>query len=328
MSPVPISLIVDDPCPGLHLYYTHAARRSEDGNPKTTDGRPLLPTIPNTMLERFCDLAEEFDLRGKFSIVPRPSVAGSINSRLDGVSEEALGEWLDLARRRVVPRFDITPEMITHDWALDLDTLQPLSENEHVWSKHQTTATLQPYIAFALGELKQAGFDATGVTSPWSFGVEVEADYARATLEAQEQVYGRRNTWYFLRFSEAADTRAQVMIDETDGAGRRRSCVSVIATVNDYLWPTMDSPRTDAEHLAAFADHYLTIDGRSGRLRELLDGGGDLVLCTHWQSLFSNGTLAGLGALSEVARRVRDTLGDAVRWTKCSDLAATALMRA
>ena len=27
MSPRPISLIVDDPCPGLHLYYTHAATR-------------------------------------------------------------------------------------------------------------------------------------------------------------------------------------------------------------------------------------------------------------------------------------------------------------
>jgi len=73
---------------------------------------------------------------------------------------------------------------------------------------------------------------------------------------------------------------------------------------------------------------YLTADGRAGRIRDLLDGGGEVVLCTHWQSLFSNGTMAGLGVLAEVGRRVRDNLGDAVRWTKCSDLAAGAVARA
>jgi hypothetical protein len=202
--------------------------------------------IPNSLLERFCDLAEEFDLRGKFSIVPRPGAAGSINSQIEGVPVEEMHVWLDLARRRVVPRFDITPEMITHDWAVDLATMQPLAENEHDWSQRQTTETLRPYVAFALGELKQAGFDATGVTSPWAFGQDVEADYARAILEAQQQVYGRQDTWYFLRFSEAVDATARVMILETDDTGTRRSCVSVFATCSDFIWQTMDTPRTDS----------------------------------------------------------------------------------
>jgi hypothetical protein len=326
MEPRPIALIVDDPCPGLHMYRFHALRR--DPMALTTDGRPLLKSIPNELLERFCDLAEELDLRGKFSIVPRPAAAGSINSAIEGVPVEEMGAWLDLARRRVAPRFDITPEMITHDWAIDLATMAPLAENEHDWSQRQTVETLRPYIAFALGELKQAGFDATGVTSPWAFGIEVEDDYARAVLEAEEQVFGRRETWYFLRSSDAVDARAKVMILETDASGRRRSCVSVFATCRDLIWQTMDTTRTDAEYISGVADLYLTADGRAGRIQELLDGGGEIVLCTHWQSLFSNGSMTGLRVLGEIGRRVRDLPAGAVQWTKCSDLAAAAVQRA
>lgn len=329
MSVTPFALIVDDPCPGLHLYYFHAARRYSPAHasrgPLTADGRPLLPTIPNEMLQRFCDVAEEFDLHGKFSIVPRPGCAGSINTTLEGVPPAEMAAWLDLARERIAPRFDLTPEMITHDWAIDLASGEPLAENEHDWSQHQTLETLRPYLACALGELKQAGFDATGVTSPWHFGEEVEEAYARAILEAQEEVYGRHNPWYFLRSSAAADARSEVMIDETDAAGQRRSCVAVLATCPDRIWPAMDTPRTDAALVGEMADAYLTADGAAGRIRELVDGGGEVVLCTHWQSLFSNGTMTGLQVLAEIARRVHDTFGSSARWMRCSELAAAAL---
>ena len=196
MQPVPICLIVDDPCPGLHLYFIHAARRAPEGrDPLTADGRPLLPTMPNAMIERFCEIAEEFGIRGKFSVVPRPGVAGSINSRLEGVAPDEMKRWLDVARRRVTPHFDITPEMITHDWAMDLSTLQPLSENEHDWSQRQTVETLRPYIAFALEELRQAGFRCHRKSPrPGTSASRSRPTMARAILQAQEQVYGRRDT--------------------------------------------------------------------------------------------------------------------------------------
>ncbi len=325
MSRAPISLIVDDPCPGIHMYYWHAARR--DPAALTKDGRPLLRFIPNDFLREFIAVVEEFGLHGKFSVVPRPACAGSINSSLEGVPLAEMHEWLDLVRGRVAAHFDITPEMITHDWAVDLTTLQPLSENEHDWSQHQDEPHLREYIAFALDELKQAGFDANGVTSPWHFGCDVEDDYARAVLEAQEQVYGRSQTWFFLRSSDAPDARAEVKILEP-GEGAVRSCVHIIATCSDRFWQTMDTPRTDAEYISGVADCYLTADGRAGRMRELVDGGGEIVMCTHWQSLFANGARTGLRALAEVARRVRDVLGDRVEWTRCSEVAQNAVARA
>ena len=93
------------------------------------------------------------------------------------------------------------------------------------------------------------------------------------------------------------------------------------------LWRTMDYPGADDEYIGSIADQYLTLDGTGGRIAAALADGCEIVLCTHWQSLFSNGTHAGLRALAEVARRVRETLGDRVEWLRCSELAAQAVAR-
>ena len=71
------------------------------------------------------------------------------------------------------PLFTISPEMLTHSMAIDIKTLKALDENENEWSQHQSRETLTPYIAKALSLLKEAGFDAFGVTSPWRFGFDV-----------------------------------------------------------------------------------------------------------------------------------------------------------
>ena len=322
MNRTPIALIVDDPCPGVHLYHRTVQRRN--GTALTTDGRPLLPFIGNDLLHDFVALSERYGLRGKFSVVPRPALCGSINTGLDGVSDADRGEWLALVRDRVALHYDLTPEMITHDLALDLATLAPLDEDEHAWSQHQTEASLRAYIGFALRELQEAGLDATGVTSPWSFGIAVEPAYARAVLGAQEDVYGRSQTWFFLRFSQAADARAEVAVLD----GPDRWCGHVVATCDDFLWPSIDSPRDDEAFVHELADRYVTADGRTGRMVELLEGGGEIVMCTHWQSLFSNGTRVGLRALAVVAERVARLWSDRVEWQRCSALAAAAVHRA
>lgn len=322
MPATPISLIIDDPCPGIHLYHRTIQRRETVA--LTRDGRPLLPFIPNDFLREFIEVAERFGLRGKFSVVPRPANLGSITSALDGVSAADLAEWLDLVRDRVAPRFDLTPEMINHDMALDLDTLTPLDEDEHAWSQHQDEASLTRYIAFALRELREAGLDANGVTSPWSFGRDAEDAYGRAVLAAQEQVYGRSQTWFFLAFSQAVDARARVSVLDRP----ERWCAHVVATCDDFIWPCIDTPRTDAAQVAEVADRYLTADGSAGRMVDLLNGGGEIVICTHWQSLFANGTRTGLRALAEVGRRVREVFGERVEWVPCSELARRAVARA
>jgi hypothetical protein len=317
-APVPITLLVDDPCPIVHVYREHTVN-VHHRTPVTRDGRPLERWVPNEFLDRFCDVVDAQGMAGKFSVVPAPGGKGDVVRGIaleDGFDAAVTRDWLDTARRRLSARFDFCPEMITHDLAVDLATGQLLDVGENEWSQTQDRTALTPYVTRALDLLRQAGIDCTGVTSPWVFGRSVEGEYQAAIIAAQRAVYGRDVSWYFLHMlQDRPATRPWVAV--ADGPVR---LVAVASTVADVWWATIDSPRTDAEWIAAIADEVLTPDGRGGAVRRVLDAGGWPVLLTHWQSLYSNGLETGLRALGEVGRRIRTALGDTVAWSTCSEL--------
>jgi hypothetical protein len=312
--PVPLALLVDDPCPLAHVYRWHAAP-GPGGYPVTGDGRRLVDDIPNAFLERFCDVVETHGMRGKFSIVPAPAWRGDV---VRGVNGDLPGTaaWLDTVRRRLAGGFDFSPECITHDAAVDLatGTLLPLSESD--WSQAQDRSTLAPYITYALRLLRDAGIHATGVTSPWVFGEEVEEEYAAAIVAAQREVYGTARSWYFLHMlHDHPGARPWVALSGTGG-----DLVSIPATTDDHFWKSIDSPRTDREFVDSLVDPLLTPDGEGGQVPRVLDAGGWPIILTHWQSLFSNGRETGLQALDELGRRISRHLRDACRWTTFSEI--------
>jgi len=313
--PVPITLLVDDPCPLVHVYRYHLEHVHAE-NPCTRDGRPLLDAIPNAFLDAFCDIVEGYGLRGKFSIVPAPASRGDVVAGING--DPALTQaWIATVRRRLAGAFDFSPEGITHDLAVNLADGSPLDKGESVWSQAQDRSTLTPYLTRALGLLRDAGIDATGVTSPWIFGQDVEEEYIAAIVEAQRAVYGRRRSWYFLHMLEKEHPEAKPWVAYRTGEA---SLVSIPSTVDDFIWKTIDIPRADPQIVHGCADEILTEDGRAGGVRRVLDAGGWPVLLTHWQSLFSNGLGTGLAVLEEVGRRVRESLAEEVSWASCSEL--------
>jgi hypothetical protein len=308
MNKVPIALLVDDSCPLVHVYRCHW----EDVHhraPQTEDGRPLLDTIPNQFLDRYCDVVDRWGIAGKFSIVPAPGGQGDI---LQGVAGDpaATRAWMETAKRRLSRRFDFTPEGITHNLAVNLKSGGYFPQGESDWSQTQTRETLTPYLTHQLRMLRDAGIDATGVTSPWVFGIKVEPEYIAAIVAAQQAVYNRRFSWYFLHMiHDRPEVRPWVAFQEGD-----TTLVAIASTVDDFWWATINSPRTDAAYVSEITDKMLTEDGRSGKIRRVLDAGGWPVLLTHWQSLFSNGLETGLSVLDELGRRVRATLADEVEW--------------
>ena len=313
--PIPISLIVDDSCPLIHVYRFH--KEEVHGSvPYTSDGRLLLDIIPNEFLDRFCDVVEAHNISGKFSIIPAPAGRGDILSGIEGYDPAITHEWLDTVKRQLSDRFDFCPEMLTHNLAVNLKTGGYFHEGESPWSQKQDRTTLTPYLTKAMEYLKAAGFDATGVTSPWSFGSDVEDEYIAAIVAAQQKVYGRHLSWYFLHTLHDKPASKPWIAFQEGGA----TLVSIPSTVNDFWWQTIDSPRSDQEFVEYVADAILTRDGRGGKIREVLDAGGFPILLTHWQSLFSNGLETGLAALDLVGRRVNDTLADKVEWKTCSEL--------
>ncbi len=304
MKKVPVSLIIDDPAPIISVFHEHAP------SPNTKDGRPIIPTFPNSRLFEFCDIIERHGIKGKFSVVPMPGNKGDIINGLEGVSREELDEWLNTVKERVVPQFTIGPEMLTHNWAVNLADGSAYDLNEHEWSQTQDRTTLTPYIAKALSILKDAGFEAIGVTSPWKFGIQVEDEYQISISQAVYKVTGSKNAWFFLRNRRnEPNAKPWVALEEGD-----RTLVSIPQTVKDVFWQTIDCPDTNQSYVNRIADEVITADGKAGEFVQVLETGGYPILCTHWQSLMSNGLGTGLRALDEVARRINEHYSHRVQW--------------
>lgn len=304
MKKVPTCLIIDDPAPTISVFYEHAP------SPNTDDGRPILPTYPNSFLFNFCDVVEKHGIKGKFSVVPMPGNKGDIINGIEGVSREDLDEWLDTVKTRLVPNFTIGPEMLTHNKAVNLADGSAYEMNEYEWSKTQDRTTLTPYIAKALQIVNDAGFEAIGATSPWYFGLEVEDEYYAAMSQAVYDVTGSKNAWVFLRpLRDVPNAKPWVELEE-DG----RTLVSIPPTTRDAMWQTIHCTETSDEYVSQVADAVITADGKSGEYVRVLETGGYPILITHWQSLFSNGLQTGIRVLDEIARRVNEHCSDKVEW--------------
>lgn len=314
---VPISVIIDDGCPIVHLYRYHLPDAHNE-EPLTGDGVRLVDEIPTSFLGEFCDVTERHGIAGKFSIVPMPAGRGDVVRGIDGHAIEETREWIQTARSRLSPRFDFCPEMLTHDFAVNLDDGSMLPETELEWSRRQDVRALTPYITTALQLLKDTGIEATGVTSPWIFADQVEAEYQQAIIAAQQAVWGRRLSWYFLHaFADRPGTRPYIARADGDGV-----LVSIVANIDDYFWASLYRSQGDPDAIAVeIADHYLTDDGRDGEILRVLDAGGWPTIVTHWQCLYGNGSQAGLRALDLLGERIGRLLRDRVRWETCSGAA-------
>ena len=318
MTRLPMCMIVDDPAPIINPLYYFRLQVGKMAEPKQQSGEAMPSKIPLELLERFAEAAARFGVKGKFSILAYPAGLGSILDGWEGADKKELEAWLRVARERVEPLFDITPEIMTHTLALDLDTKKLLPLSEHEWSQQQNEETLTRYITASLDILSRAGFDATGVTSPCDFGTKVEDAYARAVLGAERKVHGRSLTWYFLHTdTQPKGKPSHVFARDCTGG----TVVSVVSKCGDFAWQTMESPDTSDDYVRSVADKYVTEDGTSGQLAALLNAGVPIVFHTHWQSLYSNGRFTGMKAIEIMFERVAGLWGSKVAWMKCSAFA-------
>lgn len=326
---IPVALLVDDPGPCVNPFYYHRRLREPAAEPKLASGETVVRSVPLAFLHRFVEVVEQHGIRGKFSVLPCPCNLGYIGRGIEGYPESECREWVGTVRERLAGRMDFSPEVISHLYAVDLETLRPLAEDEHTWSQHQDEETLTRYLAKALRLLADAGIDATGVTSPWMFGEKVEGAYAKAVGQAQKQVHGRGLTWYFLR-SDALSPRVPPLV-ATGNLAAGEAVIHVRPSSGDAYWRTQDTLESGEAYVASVVEPLISGDLSAGRIPALVTAGGGVTLLTHWQSLYSQGRATGLQALAETARRLTAAFGPRLAWRSCSELAswtaATASLR-
>jgi hypothetical protein len=308
--PIPIALLVDDGAP-VNVMFFHDPPYAH----------PLL--MPTRLLNDFADLCDEHGVKGKFSVLPMPCCLGGIDGELNHVPRRHLASFLKTVRERVAPRFDITTELLTH-----LAAYRPAEGGfahlyEDEWVARATVSEITDYLAIGLEILEHVGLPATGVTSPWSTGAGNEDAYAQAIGHAQWRVHRRAVTWYFLHMLGDAQPQSPSVRYRDPRTGQ--VVVSIPANTDDPFWNTqrpMSSTRTAARLAsAAGVEAMLSPTGRKGRIPQIVARGHAVTVLTHWQSLYSDGSYAGLRGLENLLRRLRKVYGSDLCWCTCSELA-------
>lgn len=251
-----------------------------------------------------------------------PSCLGRIDQSLKRVPQDHLTEFLRLVRERIYPRFDITPEFLTHLCAYDLKTGEYRRHMyEDTWISQASPDEIVEYFTLAFQILKNVGIEATGITSPWVSGIDVEKKYAKALGDAQWNLFKRKLTWYFLHAASDSEKPFPCSIEYKD-TERGQTVVSVPSNAGDIFW-SMDLPTKDArvKMINDGIDRLVSPDGKTGRIKQLMDSGNPVVIVSHWQSLFTQGTALGLEGFTSLAERIRKVYGSNLEWVTCSELA-------
>ena len=307
---IPFSLIIDDGSPVDPLFYELPGYET-----------PFL--VPAKFTKSVADTFDRYNLRGKFTVIPMPSCLGRIDKSLKRVPQDHLSEFLKLMRERVAPRFDITPEFLTHLSSYDLKTGNYQRHMyEDAWISQASEEEIVEYFTLAFKILSNVGLDATGITSPWVSGIDVENKYAKALGDAQWNVFKRKLTWYFLHAASDSEPPVQCSVEYKDQE-RGQVVVSVPANAGDIFW-SMDISTDKKVRLKMIndgIDRLVSSDGKSGRIRQLIEAGFPVVIVTHWQSLYTQGTSLGLEGLKALAERIQKVFGSDFEWVTCSEMA-------
>lgn len=322
---VPLSLIIDDSAPLVNLnYFWIRDRVAHTGEQRRWEDVPV--AIPESFTREWAEWCAGQGIKGKYSVVPCPAGIGRIDQGLPLFGQQQLDSWLAMCREVIVPNFDVTPEMLTHTFVLDLGTLQPLPSR--IWEQYEWAAFgedeevyVTEYIALSCQILANVGLPPEGVTSPGGFGGKVLPLYARITGNALRQVTGNPTPYFFKRVSSEGPVETPVWYADREAG---TAVGEVIASVGDWTGSWTGYGEVNV-------DRYITADLEGGRLPAVIAAGDPCVLVSHWQGFYGlhNDDRRGFRALHTVARRLRelDPHGERTQWRRTSEITTYACAR-
>ena len=120
---VPVGIIIDDSTclVNLNRFAMPQFDAAFAGANKTyhRNWREWPVEIPDAFVREFADWADTAGVKGKYSIVPYPACVGRLDRQLPGWTPRELADSIELVRTRLMPRWDIHPEMVTHTRVID-----------------------------------------------------------------------------------------------------------------------------------------------------------------------------------------------------------------
>jgi hypothetical protein len=322
---VPVGLIIDDSTCLVNLNKFAMPQFDETfagQNPAYKQPwRDWPDEIPDRFVRKFAAWAGEAGVKGKWSVVPFPACVGRLDRMLPGWSPQELRESLDMVREVIVPNFDIHPEMVTHTRVIDIKTghpfpsLRPEFMENWQWTTGKSADEIGAYVAYALRILKEAGLECEGVTTPGGFGSKARPQLAQACLQSVREVYRAEIPHYFRDLHASGDASVAPRVELAAGLdGNDPQCVvSIVACTGDWTggWDNT---------LPVGADRFISADGKTGRMVEVIERGEPAIILGHWTGIHFNGQELGLQILQEVVKRLHARF-DHLHWMKLAELA-------
>lgn len=319
---VPVSFVIDDSTCLVnmgHFCNPQFAAAFPDRPEYQKPWRDWPREIPDSFVREFGQWCAEHNVKGKYSIVPYPACVGWLDRELPGWTRRELTQSLDLVRELMVPHWDIHPEMITHTRVIDLKTGRPFEEiskatmeNSYPQEK-KSVDELAAYLAYALRILKNCGLPCEGVTTPGGFGNAVKNELPVAVHQAVRDVFGSELPHYFKYVEMGPST--QPKLENVSGLGTDNISVTanVLAGTGDWFggWQGIDKVQRD---------RYLSVDGQTGRLADLIRRREPAVMLCHWPGMYNNGTKAGFRAFQTIVKTIASVYGDQCHWMKLSEI--------
>jgi hypothetical protein len=169
-------------------------------------------------------------------------------------------------------------------------------------------------MAYALGILKNAGFQCDGITTPGGFGNKVLPELAQATLQSVRAVFGAAIPHYFRHLYDAGERSVAPRVEYASGLDTAdpRCVVSIIGCTGDWTggWDCREP---------AGVDRFMTEDLQRGRMVDVIGRGEPAMMVCHWTGLYWNGRELGFEVFKEVVRRLGARY-DHLLWMKLSEV--------
>jgi hypothetical protein len=322
---VPVSLIVDDSTCLVNLNRFAVPQFAQALGPASKHAslawRDWPVEIPDSFVRKFGEWCAGHGVKGKYSIVPFPACVGRLDRGLPGWTGRELEQSIELVRTLMLPNWDIHPEMVTHTRVIDLKTGQPYPEftskfmENWDWSTGRSVDEIASYMTYALQILKNIGLPCEGITTPGGFGNRARPQLAQGTLESVRSVFGAEIPHYFRDlFSEGDKSVAPIVQNATGLDGPDPRCVvHTIGCTGDWTggWDNSEP---------GGADKFITADGKSGRMVEVIQRGEPALMVAHWTGIYWNGRELGFKILQEVVQRLHARF-DHLHWMKLSEVA-------
>ncbi len=287
------------------------------------------PFFPVALVRKFADFVEEFDVKGKFTLLPCPAGLGRLDRSVRGYSDGELKELLDLVRERIAPRFDITPEVLTHSMAFDPKAESLLPHAETAWVTHLSATgrqdELREYLRFGFAVLKNVGIAARGVTiggipdpSGIAEGELLTAGHhreglAEALIAVEREFDPRVSTTFAYSGAPPVTEAGRTMgVPETIYTTPDGACVFGLRS--DVCGDPLLHVFHGQDAVEAETDKLVSADLASGILIECAEAGRPVVFTVHSQTLNSLNTAHGFLIVREAVRRLNERYGRRLLW--------------